>query len=180
MAFFRVVRSGAAWRDLREVFGPTSFAKPLRSLAAGPCLEPYRTCTRRRLGCDCPDDRYLHGPRASAWRVHQHGACIARNQRQSMGRSVPKQPPSHPALAAACRWHYPSKIMGCQLWRSNKDKRLHLLCMEGAEACEALPAPVRAVAHGPEARGWDRSAASAISCDAQPAGLRSGFTLWRN
>ena len=30
-----------------------------------------------------------------------------------------------------------------KVWRSNKDKRLHLLCAEGAEAFEALPAAVR-------------------------------------
>jgi hypothetical protein len=29
-----------------------------------------------------------------------------------------------------------------KVWRSNKDKRLHLLCAEGAEAFEALPAAV--------------------------------------
>jgi len=30
-----------------------------------------------------------------------------------------------------------------KVWRSNKDKRLHLLCAEGAEAFETLPAAVR-------------------------------------
>jgi hypothetical protein len=30
-----------------------------------------------------------------------------------------------------------------KVWRSNKDKRLHLLCAEGAEAFEALPVAVR-------------------------------------
>ena len=44
--------------------------------------------------------------------------------------------------------------MRYKVWRSNKDKRLHLLCAEGAEAFEALPAAVRGMgrAHGLEAR----------------------------
>ena len=33
--------------------------------------------------------------------------------------------------------------MRYKVWRSNKDKRLHLLCAEGAEAFEALPVAVR-------------------------------------
>src|SRR5215467_10558433 len=41
---------------------------------------------------------------------------------------------------------YPQPIGVCvryKVWRSNKDKRLHLLCAEGAEAFEALPGAVR-------------------------------------
>jgi hypothetical protein len=30
-----------------------------------------------------------------------------------------------------------------KVWRSNKDKRIHLLCAEGSEAFEALPAAIR-------------------------------------
>jgi len=33
--------------------------------------------------------------------------------------------------------------MRYKVWRSNKDKELHLLCAEGAEAFEALPAAIR-------------------------------------
>ena len=33
--------------------------------------------------------------------------------------------------------------MRYKVWRSNKDKELHLLCREGPEAFNALPAPVR-------------------------------------
>jgi hypothetical protein len=32
-----------------------------------------------------------------------------------------------------------------KVWRSNKDKRLHILCAEGAEFFEALPAEVQRV-----------------------------------
>ena len=79
---FWVLRSGSPWRDLPENFGP------------------YTTCY----------NRFVRWRRASMWaklmsalagahdaavqmidtsivRVHQHGACITRNQRQSMGRS---------------------------------------------------------------------------------------------
>ncbi|WP_456751486.1 MULTISPECIES: IS5 family transposase [unclassified Bradyrhizobium] len=78
---FWVLRSGAPWRDLPTAFGP------------------YTTCY----------NRFVRWRRSGVWgriiealaaahdaavqmidtivRVHQHGACITRNQRQSMGRS---------------------------------------------------------------------------------------------
>src|SRR3954447_25432042 len=79
---FWVLRSGAPWRDVPDNFGP------------------YTTCY----------NRFVHWRRAGVWarimnalagahdaavqmidtsivRVHQHGACITRNRRQSMGRS---------------------------------------------------------------------------------------------
>ena len=79
---FWVLRSGAPWRDLPDHFGP------------------YTTCC----------NRFVRWQRAGVWgriidalaaahdaavqmidtsiaRVHQHGACITRNQRQSIGRS---------------------------------------------------------------------------------------------
>ena len=33
--------------------------------------------------------------------------------------------------------------MRYKVWRSNKDKELHLLCAEGAETFEALPVSIR-------------------------------------
>ena len=33
--------------------------------------------------------------------------------------------------------------MRCKVWRSNKDKELHLLCAEGAGAFNALPTAIR-------------------------------------
>jgi len=40
-----------------------------------------------------------------------------------------------------------------KVWRSNKDKSLHLLCREGAESFEALPSVVRNM--GPWSGGHD-------------------------
>src|SRR5262245_38839400 len=74
--------TGSVWPSLATT---ASFA------GAAPCLEPHLAATVQMSD-------------TSIVRVHLHGACIARIQRQSMGRSVPKEPPSHPALAAACRW----------------------------------------------------------------------------
>jgi hypothetical protein len=34
-------------------------------------------------------------------------------------------------------------VMRYKLWRSNKDKQLHLLCGEGSGAFNALPTPIR-------------------------------------
>src|SRR4029453_7717076 len=44
-------------------------------------------------------------------------------------------------------------VMRYKVWRSNKDKNLHLLCGEGAEAFEALPSVVRNM--GPWTGGRD-------------------------
>jgi transposase len=76
---FWVLRSGAPWRDLPEAFGP------------------YTTCHNRfvrwrRTGVWSRIVDALAAPPVqmidtSIVRVHQHAACIRRNQRQSMGRS---------------------------------------------------------------------------------------------
>ena len=79
---FWVLRSGAPWRDLPETFGP------------------YTTCYNRfvRWGRAGVWDRIMDALAAthdaavqmidtSVVRVHQHGACIAGNSEQHMGRS---------------------------------------------------------------------------------------------
>ena len=79
---FRVLRSGAPWRDLPESFGP------------------YTTCYNRLVRWRRADvwgkimnalagahDAAVQMIDTSIVRVHQHGAFITRNRRQSMGRS---------------------------------------------------------------------------------------------
>ena len=79
---FWVLRSGAPWRDLPDSFGP------------------YTTCYNRfvrwrRAGVwggimsamAATHDAAVQMIDTSIVRVHQHGACITRNKRQSMGRS---------------------------------------------------------------------------------------------
>jgi transposase len=78
---FWVLRSGAPWRDLPEKFGP------------------YTTCYNRFVrwrrdvwgrivdALAAAHDGAVQMIDTSIVRVHQHGACVTRNQRQSMGRS---------------------------------------------------------------------------------------------
>ena len=82
IGIFWVLRSGAPWRDLPETFGP------------------YTTCYNRfvRWGRAGVWDQIMDALAAmhdaavqmidtSIVRVHQHGACIAGNNQQHMGRS---------------------------------------------------------------------------------------------
>jgi transposase len=85
---FWVLRSAAPWRDLPDA-APTPLLQSLRSLAAGRCVEPYhrRTCRRSARTCTAGHDAAVQMIDISIVRVHQHGACISQNRRQSMGRS---------------------------------------------------------------------------------------------
>lgn len=79
---FWVLRSGAPWRDLPTVFGPYTtcynrFVRWRRASVWGRIIEALATA----------HDAAVHMIDTSIVRVHQHGACITRNRRQSMGRS---------------------------------------------------------------------------------------------
>src|ERR671911_83543 len=79
---FWVLRSGAPWRDVPDSFGPYTIC--------------YNRFVRwRRAGVWAKIMSALAGAHDAAVqmidtsivRVHQHGACVTRNRRQSMGRS---------------------------------------------------------------------------------------------
>ncbi len=79
---FWVLRSGAPWRDLPGNFGPytTCYNRFVRWRRAG-------VWTRIMNALAATHDAAVQMIDTSIIRVHQHAACIARNKRQSMGRS---------------------------------------------------------------------------------------------
>ena len=79
---FWVLRSGAPWRDLPDHFGPytTCYNRFVRWRRAGVwsgIIDALATA----------HDAAVQMIDTSIVRVHQHGACITGNPRQSMGRS---------------------------------------------------------------------------------------------
>jgi transposase len=79
---FWVLRSGAPWRDLPDHFGPYTtccnrFVRWRRDGVWGRIIDALAVA----------HDAAVQMIDTSIVRVHQHGACIARNKRQSMGRS---------------------------------------------------------------------------------------------
>jgi len=79
---FWVLRSGAPWRDLPTAFGPytTCYNRFVRWRRAG-------VWSRIIEALATAQDAAVQMIDTSIVRVHQHGACITTNQRQSMGRS---------------------------------------------------------------------------------------------
>jgi len=79
---FWVSRSGAPWRDLPDSFGPytTCYNRFVRWRRAG----VWGKIMNALAGTH---DAAVQMIDTSIVRVHQHGACITRNRRQSMGRS---------------------------------------------------------------------------------------------
>jgi len=79
---FWVLRSGAPWRDLPNIFGPytTCYNRFVRWRRAGVWAKIMNALATAH-------DAAVQMIDTSIVRVHQHGACITRNRRQSMGRS---------------------------------------------------------------------------------------------
>ena len=79
---FWVLRSGAPWRDLPDKFGPytTCYNRFVRWRRAGVWAKIMNALAGAH-------DTAVQMIDTSIVRVHQHGACITRNKRQSMGRS---------------------------------------------------------------------------------------------
>jgi transposase len=77
-----VLRSGARWRDLPETYGPrtTCYNRFVRWRQAG-------VWDQIMDGLAARHDPAVQMIDTSAVRVHQHGACIADNKHQGMGRS---------------------------------------------------------------------------------------------
>ena len=77
-----VLRSGAPWRDLPENYGPhtTCYNRFVRWRQAG-------IWDRIMNGLATAHDAAMQMIDTSVVRVHQHGACIAENHEQHMGRS---------------------------------------------------------------------------------------------
>jgi transposase len=79
---FWILRSGAPWRDLPDDFGPytTCYNRFVRWRRAGVWAKIMNVLAGAH-------DAAVQMIDTSIVRVHQHGACITRNRRQSMGRS---------------------------------------------------------------------------------------------
>ena len=79
---FWVLRSGAPWRDLPDNFGPytTCYNRFVRWRRAGVWAKIMNALAGAH-------DAAVQMIDTSIVSVHQHGACITRNRRQSMGRS---------------------------------------------------------------------------------------------
>ena len=79
---FWVLRSGEPWRDLPDSFDPytTCYNRFVRWRRAGVWGNIMDALARAH-------DAAVQMIDTSIVRVHQHGACITRNRRQSMGRS---------------------------------------------------------------------------------------------
>jgi transposase len=79
---FWVLRSGAPWRDLPNNFGPytTCYNRFVRWRRAGVWAKIMSALAGAH-------DVAVQMIDTSIVRVHQHGSCITRNRRQSMGRS---------------------------------------------------------------------------------------------
>jgi transposase len=79
---FWVLRSGAPWRDLPDIFGPytTCYNRFVRWRRAGVWGGIMNALAATH-------DAAVQMIDTSMIQVHQHAACIARNKRQSMGRS---------------------------------------------------------------------------------------------
>src|SRR5947209_6046890 len=79
---FWVLGSGAPWRDLPDSFGPytTCYNRFVRWRMAG-------VWSRIMDALAAAHDAAVQMIDTSIVRAHQHAACIARNKRQSMGRS---------------------------------------------------------------------------------------------
>jgi transposase len=109
---FWVLRSGAPWRDLPQEFGPysTCYNRFVRWRRAG-------VWGRIMDALAAAHDAAVQMIDTSIVRVHQHAACIARNKRQSMGRSRGRltRACTHKSRRLICDGHHEMSECGCRL-----------------------------------------------------------------
>lgn len=80
---FWILRSGAPWRDLPDAFGPHT----PHAIIAFVRWRRVSVWARIMNALAGAHDAAVQMIDTSIVRMHQHGACISRNKRQSMGRS---------------------------------------------------------------------------------------------
>jgi transposase len=82
---FWVLRSGAPWRDLPDIYGPrtTCYNRFVRWRRAG----VWDRIMEAMEALAAAHDAAVQMIDTSVARVHQHGPCIAENREQHMGRS---------------------------------------------------------------------------------------------
>jgi transposase len=116
---FWVLRSGAPWRDLPETYGPrtTCYNRFVRWRRAGVWDQIMDALAAGH-------DAAVQMIDTSVVRVHQHGACIANNNHQDMGRSR--------GGARFTRWWTPTACRSISLLR--RAKRMTIGCVRFSSA----------------------------------------------
>src|SRR3954465_14863110 len=95
---FWVLRSGAPWRDLPEVYGPrtTCYNRFVRWRRAGVWDQIMDALAAGH-------DAAVQMIDTSVVRVHQHGACVADNNHQDMG-SLARRPDEQDSRGRGHQW----------------------------------------------------------------------------
>jgi transposase len=112
---FWVLRSGAPWRDLPDVYGPrtTCYNRFVRWRRAGVWANILSALAAAH-------DAAVQMIDTSMVRVHQHAACVADSASQSVGRS-------RVDLRASFMWWWTQMVCRCG-WGSRRVKRTTIDC----------------------------------------------------
>ena len=127
---FWVLRSGAPWRDLPETYGPrtTCYNRFVRWRRAG-------VWDRIMEAMASGHDAAVQMIDTSVVRVHQHGACIADNNHQDMGRSRGGLTSKLHAVASPARFMRSLTPMVCRSTSpSRRVRRMTIGCVRSFSA----------------------------------------------